>query len=269
MKPFRASAIQLKAGSDTDANLAAAAAQAEAAASAGSRLIVLPEVFAWRGPQKMEPSIAETIPGPTSNYISDLATRLGVFILAGSVLERFTDTQCFNTSLLLGPDGRELARYRKIHLFEVEIPGQVSVREANTRAPGSDVVCVETDLGNIGLSVCYDLRFPELYRELAEQSVEIIVVPAAFTAPTGRAHWEPLLRARAIENQCFVIAANQFGANRDGFSDYGHSMIVDPWGEVLAEAGEDGPCYIDADLDAARLEEVRRNLPSLEHRRLK
>lgn len=268
MKAFRASAVQLKAGRDHAANLAIATEQAEAAAAAGALLIVLPEVFAWRGPQKMEPSVAEPVPGPTSTYISELARRLGVHILAGSILERSSDTECFNTSVFFGPDGAELARYRKIHLFEVEIEGEVSVREANTRAAGESVVCVETDLGRIGLSICYDLRFPELYRRLADLAAEIVVIPAAFTAPTGRVHWEPLLRARAIENQCYIIAANQFGPNGDGFSDHGHSMIVDPWGTILAEAGEDGPCHVEADLSADRLYEVRRNLPSLEHRKL-
>lgn len=269
MKPFRASAVQLRAGSDHGANLASAAEQAAAAQTAGADLVVLPEVFAWRGPQKVEPSIAEPIPGPTSQFVSELARRLGVHVLAGSVLERSSETKCYNTSLLFGPDGAELARYRKVHLFEVEIEGEVSVHESNTRIAGNEVVCIETELGRLGLSICYDLRFPELYRALADQGAEVILVPAAFTAPTGKAHWRTLLRARAIENQCYVVAANQFGHNDDGFADYGHSMIVDPWGDVMTEADEGGPCRVEADLDPARLARVRRNLPSLEHRRLR
>lgn len=269
MKPFRVSAVQLRAGRDQDANLALAAEQTEAAAAAGTDLVVLPEVFAWRGPQKLEPSVAEPIPGPVTDFISELSRRLGIHLLAGSVLEHSSETKCYNTSLLFGPDGAELARYRKIHLFEVEIAGEVSVHESNTRLAGKDVVCVDTELGRLGLSICYDLRFPELYRKLADQGAEAILVPAAFTAPTGRVHWHALLRARAIENQCYVIAANQFGHNDDGFADYGHSMIIDPWGEILAEAGDDGPCRVEAELDPERLAQVRRNLPSLEHRRLK
>lgn len=269
MKPFRASAVQLRAGSDHSANLAAAGEQAEAARAAGADLVVLPEVFAWRGPQQLEPSIAEAIPGTTSQFVSDLARRLAVHVLAGSVLEFSSETKCYNTSLLFGPDGAELARYRKVHLFEVEIEGEVSVHESKTRLAGDEVVCVDTELGRLGLSICYDLRFPELYRKLADEGAEVILVPAAFTAPTGKAHWQTLLRARAIENQCYVVAANQFGHNADGFADYGHSMIVDPWGEVIAEAGDEGPCRVEADLDPARLAQVRRNLPSLEHRRLK
>jgi predicted amidohydrolase len=268
VKAFRASAVQLKAGGDQGSNLASAALEARAAAADGADLVVLPEVFAWRGPQRMEPSIAEPAGGPASRFVSELARELGVHVLAGSILERLNESKCYNTSLLFGPDGAELARYRKIHLFEVDIDGQMSVHESNTREPGDEVVCVSTELGRIGLSICYDLRFPELYRQLADQGAEIVLLPAAFTAPTGQAHWHALIRARAIENQCFIVAANQFGENADGFSDYGHSMIVDPWGVIMAEAGEDGPCRVEADLEPARLAQVRSSLPSLKHRRL-
>ena len=268
MRSFRASAVQLKAGRDRDENLGCVDALVAEAADDGAELVVIPEVFAWRGPQSAEPGQAEAIPGPTSNHVAVLARRLGIHLVAGSMLETGAAGKCFNTSILLGPDGSILARYRKIHLFEVDIAGEVTVSESRTRQAGEDVVCVDTSLGRIGLTICYDLRFPELYRRLAEAGAEIVVVPAAFTSTTGSAHWHPLVRARAIENQCFVVAANQFGANEEGFREYGHSMIVDPWGRILAEAGEDGPCTVAAQLDAQCLADVRRKLPSLEHRRL-
>jgi predicted amidohydrolase len=269
VRSFRASAVQLKAGRERDENLTLADALVADAAEAGAELVVLPEVFAWRGPQSAEPDQAEPIPGPTSDHVAALARRLGIHLVAGSLLETSTGGKCYNTSLLIGPDGTILARYRKIHLFEVDIEGEVTVSESRTRRPGEQVVCVDTELGRIGMSICYDLRFPELYRRLADAGAEIIVVPAAFTATTGAAHWEPLVRARAIENQCFVVTADQFGANEEGFREYGHSMIVDPWGRILAEAGGDGPRTVTALLDAQCLVDVRRKLPSLEHRRLR
>jgi predicted amidohydrolase len=160
-----------------------------------------------------------------------------------------------------------LASYRKVHLFDVSIPGKVEVRESARRGHGADVVCAETELGRLGLSVCYDLRFPELYRRLARSGAEILCVPSAFTFPTGAAHWEVLLRARAIENQCWVLAANQHGPTGQGHSDYGHSMIVDPWGAVVARAS-DGERVIVAEVDLGYLARVRREMPCLEHARL-
>src|SRR5205085_5306058 len=174
----------------------------------------------------------------------------------------------FNTTTLFGPDGSLLAVYRKIHLFDVDLPGQVTVRESHLRRAGEDVVCVETALGRIGLAVCYDLRFPDLFRKLADAGAEIVVMPSAFTRTTGQAHWEPLLRERAIENQCFMVAPNQYGLGAHGFADYGNSLVVDPWGEILARGPADEAAAVTATLDAAVLDRVRRELPSLEHRRL-
>src|SRR5262249_14735294 len=170
-------------------------------------------------------------------------------------------------SCLLGPGGDLLARYRKIHLFDVDLPGRVTVRESDARAPGLETVVVPTELGVLGLSICYDLRFPELYRRLVRAGAEILLVPSAFTFTTGSAHWDVLCRARAIENQCYLLAADQTGMSPHGFADYGSSMIVDPWGTVVARAGE-GEGVVLAEIDRSSLERVRRELPCLSHARL-
>ncbi|HLX05620.1 MAG TPA: nitrilase-related carbon-nitrogen hydrolase, partial [Candidatus Binatus sp.] len=167
-----------------------------------------------------------------------------------------------------GPDGKQLAVYRKIHLFDVDLPGRVTVRESDAKLAGADVVTAATSLGAIGLSICYDLRFPELYRRLTFAGAQILSVPSAFTFPTGEAHWEPLIRARAIENQAYVIAPAQFGPNVYGYSDYGNSMIVDPWGRVLARAADQEGVVV-APIDLEYQERVRRELPALKHARLK
>jgi predicted amidohydrolase len=269
MQTFTAAAVQMKSGPDKRANLAEASARVREAAEAGAQLIVLPEVFAWRGKHDQERHEAEPIPGPTTGAMAGLARALGVHLVAGSLLEaRGAGELPYNTTTLFGPTGDLLALYRKIHLFDVDLPGRVTVRESAMRAPGSEVVSVETALGRIGLAVCYDLRFPELFRRLAEQGSEVVVMPSAFTRPTGQAHWETLLRARAIENQCFMIAPNQYGAGAQGFHDYGNSLVVDPWGVVLARGGDDDAGIVAATLDANVLERVRRELPSLCHRRL-
>jgi len=268
MQGFSASVVQLKAGADKGRNFEEVRRLVEQAAHAGARLVALPELFFWRGPQAEEPAHAEPIPGPTADLCAELAARHRVHLVAGSLLERARDGRCFNTSLLFTADGSLVARYRKIHLFDVEIAGQVSASESRTREAGNEPVCVETALGRIGLAICYDLRFPELFRRLADAGAEIIVMPSAFTAPTGRAHWHALVRARAIENQCYLLAPNQYGPTQHGFDDYGHSLIVDPWGEVLAEAGDTGPEVVTAALDPGRLARVRRELPALRHRRL-
>ena len=200
--------------------------------------------------------------------MADLARSCGVFICMGSIIEAIPgDPQGYNTSCLIDPAGQIIARYRKIHLFDIDLPGRVTVRESDDRRPGADVVTVPTPFGTVGMSICYDLRFPELYRQLAAAGAELLVIPAAFTFPTGAAHWEVLCRARAIENQCWVIAANQSGTSPHGFADYGHSLIVDPWGTVVAQAG-DGPGVIVATIDRKRTAQVRRELPCLQHRRL-
>jgi len=269
MLDFRASVIQFRSAPDREAVLTRAAILIRDAARDGARLIALPELFSWRGPQDEEPAAAEAIPGPTSDFASDLARELQIYLVAGSILERSDEpARCHNTALLFGPDGTLLATYRKIHLFDVAVERTVNVSESRTRKPGTEPVCVTTELGRVGLAVCYDLRFPELFRSLAARGAEIIVVPSAFTAPTGAAHWHTLVRARAIENQSYVLAPNQFGPTLQGYDNYGHSLIVDPWGRILAEgnATEDG--VLSAELAAGRLAEVRRAIPALTHRRL-
>jgi predicted amidohydrolase len=268
MRSFTASAIQFHPDSDKQANRLAIGDLVDRAAQAGAELVALPELCYWRGPQNDEPAQAEPIPGPTSEFAAALARRAGVYLAAGSMLERSDEERCFNTALLFGPGGDLLARYRKIHLFDVEIDGTVRTAESKTRRPGDGTACVSTPLGTIALAVCYDLRFPELFRQLSSQGAEIVVLPSAFTATTGAAHWHTLVRARAIENQCYFIAPDQYGPTTHGFEDYGHSLIVDPWGEVLADAGGGGPHVICAKLDGAWIDSVRRRLPSLAHRRL-
>ena len=258
-------AVQMRTGADVEANLLRARALAEQAVERGAELVVLPEVFAWRGQRADEPSATTPIPGRVSDFLRRLATDLAIVLVAGSFLERAPEGgKSYNTSLVLLPDGTIAARYRKIHLFDVDLPGEVSVRESETRAHGRDVVTTPTPLGTIGLSICYDLRFPELYRQLVAAGATILTVPSAFTFHTGAAHWEPLLRARAIENQAYVIAPNQAGKSPHGFPDYGNSMIIDPWGVVLARA-PDGEQVILAELDPERVARVRREMPCQLH----
>jgi deaminated glutathione amidase len=265
---FTAAAIQMLASDDKTANLAEAERWIRQAAAAGARLIALPEVFIWRGDKNSERTAAEPVPGPASTAMAGLARELGIYLLAGSILEEIPGSpKAFNTSLLFDPAGKLIATYRKIHLFDVDLADKVSARESDTRAFGETVVVVETELCRMGLSVCYDLRFAELYRELSQREAQLIFVPSAFTAYTGKAHWEPLLRARAIENQVYVIAPNQFGKNPKSFETHGHSMIIDPWGEIVAVLA-DGPGFITSEIDLEYLSQVRRELPCLTHRRL-
>lgn len=268
-RPFLAAAVQLSAGSDKGANLATVERLVSIAAKRGAELVVLPEVWSWRGERTLERSQAEPIPGPTTERLGALARSLGIHLVGGSILEDVAaETKAFNTCTVFDPTGTLRACYRKIHLFDVDIAGHVSVRESDTRRHGADTVVIQTDLAAIGLSVCYDLRFPELYRRLAADGAEVICVPSAFTFPTGAAHWEVLLRARAIENQAYVIAPNQIGRSPSGVHDYGHSLIVDPWGTPIAQA-TNAEAVICAEIDPTHLARVRRELPALEHRRIK
>src|SRR5271154_6821649 len=262
-------AIQMTSGSDKAANLEKAENLIRLAAARGARLVALPEVFNWRGKRTEEAAAAESLEGVTLTLMAGLARELEVHLLAGSITEDAPgQPKRYNTSVLFGPDGRHLAVYRKIHLFDVDLPGRVTIKESDAKVAGSEVVSADTALGRVGLSVCYDLRFPELYRRLAFAGARILTIPSAFTFPTGEAHWDVLIRARAIENQCYVIAPAQFGPNVHGFSDYGNSMIVDPWGRVLARAADmEGVVIAPIDLDY--LERVRRELPSLAHARLR
>ncbi len=268
-EPFLAACVQMRVGAEKARNLECAEALVTRAAERGARLVVLPELFSWRGPPERAAAAAEPLDGPTVAALASLARRLGITLVAGSILERPAAPGGLpsNTSVVLGEGGERLGQYRKIHLFDVEIPGAVSVRESERYAAGEEPVCVETPLGRLGLSICYDLRFPELYRLLARLGAELVCVPSAFTFATGAAHWEVLLRARAVENQCYVLAPDQIGPVDHGPAVYGHSAIVDPWGTVLACA-PDAEAVVLAEIDPGRLERVRRDLPALAHRRI-
>jgi len=267
MAHYIAAAVQMCSGPDRAHNLARASALVREAAARGARLVVLPEVMTWRGLRDAEAENSEPIPGPSTDAMASLARECSIYVCMGSFLERSNSSRPYNTSCLFDPNGTLIASYRKIHLFDVELPNMVSVRESELRSPGTDVVTAATPLGTLGLSICYDLRFPELYRRLSRAGAEILLVPSAFTFPTGAAHWEVLCRARAIENQCYVIAADQTGRSPHGHADWGDSLIVDPWGRVIGRAG-DGEGVVLAEIDLEYLARVRRELPALTHARL-
>jgi predicted amidohydrolase len=262
----RAAAVQLNATADKDRNLQTAEELVRGAASEGAGLIVLPEKWNVLGDAEALVAGAEPLSGPSIAAVRSWARELGVAICAGSIAERSEDRERLsNTSALIAPDGELAAVYRKIHMFDVDVGG-VAYRESDTEEPGAELVVGAVAGVPVGLSICYDLRFPELYRILALRDARVITVPAAFTMETGRDHWEVLLRARAIENQLFCVAAGQVGEAPPHYRSYGRSMIVDPWGTVLATA-PDAECFIVADLRFERLDEVRSAIPSLANRR--
>jgi predicted amidohydrolase len=264
---LRAAAVQLTATPDKAANLETADRLVRQAAADGARLVVLPEKWSVLGRGADLRAGAEPLDGPAIAWARETARELGVDLVAGSVSERVEgDEKLRNTSLHIGPDGEIKATYRKMHMFDVEVDGTV-YRESEHETPGDDVVLSRTADGvELGLTVCYDVRFPELYRILAVRGARIVTIPAAFTVPTTRDHWEVLVRARAIEDQCFVIAANQVGTHVEGLASGGRSMIVDPWGLVLAQAA-DAQTVITADLDLDAQAATRARLPSLANRR--
>jgi deaminated glutathione amidase len=268
----RAAAVQLNSTGDKGRNLEAAERLVRAAAADGAELVALPEKWNLLAAGEELAAGAEPLDGPSLSAARGWAQELGVNLLAGSIAEQAEEAgeKVFNTSVLIGPEGEDRATYRKIHLFDVEAGG-VEYRESEHEQAGAEIVTASlaaADGGDltVGLSVCYDLRFPELYRILAVRGAELIAVPSAFTLTTGRDHWQVLLRARAIENQAFVLAPNQVGEAPPRYSSYGRSTIVDPWGVVLATA-PDEECFVAADLDLAAQERVRRSLPSLANRR--
>ncbi|APR06083.1 carbon-nitrogen hydrolase family protein [Thauera chlorobenzoica] len=265
--PVRIAAIQTVSGPDVDANLEAVAALVAEAAAAGAALVALPEYFALISADesaKVRLREAEG-DGPLQAFLAATARRHGVWLVGGTIpLRASTDDKVRNSTLVFDDQGRRVARYDKIHLFGFR-RGEEHYDEAATIEQGGEVCCFDSPAGRTGLSVCYDLRFPELFRAMGE--VDLIVLPAAFTFTTGRAHWEVLLRARAIENQCYVIAPAQGGRHPGGRVTWGHTMIIDPWGEVLA-CRDEGPGVVLAELDPARIAAVRESLPALRHRRL-
>jgi predicted amidohydrolase len=265
---MRVAVCQLNARDDRAANLAAARDLLDRAAASGADLAVLPEYVDYLGPSAGLPK-PEPVDGEFAAFFAAAARELGIWVHAGSFHEAGPDQdRTYNTSLLFDRSGTLAATYRKIHLYDVEIPGRVSYQESRSVAPGTQPVVADVEGVRTGLSICYDLRFPELYRRLAvDGEATVLVVPAAFMMHTGRDHWEVLLRARAIENQCYVVAAGQIGDHDPGRTCFGRSMIIDPWGTVLAQA-PDRVGIVTADLDLDRLAEIRQELPSLANRRL-
>jgi predicted amidohydrolase len=263
---MRVAACQMNSRQDKATNLDMALGLLDQAARAGAVLAVLPEYFDYLGTDEGAAAVAESLPGPLSEALAAHARALGLWVLAGSLHARAPNGRCRNTSLLLSPDGRIAARYDKLHLFDIGLTGQPSYRESVSVQSGEHVVTAEVAGVLTGLSICYDLRFPELYRLQVLAGAQVLLVPAAFTAHTGRAHWELLLRARAVENQCFVVAAGQVGESLPGRACHGHSMVVDPWGRMLACLPE-GVGIAVADLDFADQARIRAELPALANRR--
>jgi predicted amidohydrolase len=254
-------------------NLNRSRAVVKAAAAAGARLVGLPENFAYLGSDRdhkiaLAEPVDDAANGPILAAMRETARQAGVWLLLGGFPEKVSQPDRIgNTSLLLDPEGKIQARYRKMHLFDVDVPGGQRFRESDSIVPGEEPVVAQTPWGGLGLTICYDLRFPELYRQLGARGARMIAVPAAFTAQTGKDHWHVLLRARAIENQAFVFAPAQYGFHGGKRASYGHALVVDPWGIVLAECG-DREGFALAELDFEQQDTIRRNLPCLSHRRL-
>ncbi|MCS6986356.1 MAG: carbon-nitrogen hydrolase family protein [Sphingomonadaceae bacterium] len=260
--------VQTTTGLDRAANTAGLVRSVERLAAQGARIVFMPEMCGLldRDPARLKAAAQPEAEDPTLEALRKAAERTGVAIAVGSLAIRRDDGRLANRSFLLGPDGRIMARYDKIHLFDVDLPGGERIRESASFAAGDRAVVAHLPWGGLGLSVCYDVRFPALYRALAAAGAVVLAVPAAFTVPTGRAHWHVLVRARAIETGSFVVAAAQTGRHADGRETFGHALVVDPWGEVLLDMGEaPGEALVVLDLD--RVAEVRRRIPALAHAR--
>ena len=263
---MRAAAVQLNSTGDYERNLEVAERLVRDAAGEGAELVVLPEKWTVLGDAETLRAAAQPLDGPALTAAAGWARELGIHLVAGSIAEWVPGHEKLsNTSVLFGPDGARLAVYRKIHMFDVDIDG-VAYRESATEEPGDEIVVADAGGVPVGLTVCYDLRFPELYRILALREARVVTVPSAFTERTGRDHWELLLRARAVENQVFIVAADQIGEAPPHYRSFGRSLIVDPWGVVLAEA-PDSECFVTAELDFAAQDRIRESLPSLRNRR--
>ncbi|MBK8174754.1 MAG: carbon-nitrogen hydrolase family protein [Rhodospirillales bacterium] len=265
---FTVACVQTNSPREPLASIAAAAGLIRAARAAGADLILTPENVGMLEPDSRQLK-EKARPEATHEALAafrDLAVETGAWLLAGSLAVTVDDGHVANRSLLIDSNGAIVARYDKVHLFDVDLGGGESYRESATIAPGEQAVVAETPWGGLGLSVCYDVRFPQLYRRLAQQGATFLSIPAAFTRTTGRAHWHVLLRARAIENGAFVFAAAQCGTHAAGRETYGHSLIIDPWGGVLADGGEE-PGFIIAEIDPDRVVEARARIPSLSHDR--
>ncbi len=263
---MRAAAVQLNSTGDYERNLEVAERLVRAAAGDGAELVVLPEKWTVLGDAETLRAAAQPLDGPALTAAAGWARELGIHLVAGSIAERVPGQEKLsNTSVLLGPDGERLAVYRKIHMFDVDVD-EVAYRESAAEEPGDEIVVADAGGVPLGLTICYDLRFPELYRILALREARVITVPSAFTERTGRDHWELLLCARAVENQVFIVAADQIGEAPPHYRSFGRSLIVDPWGVVLAEA-PDSECFVRAELDFSAQDRIRQSLPSLRNRR--
>ncbi len=262
----RVAAVQMNSGTDLAANRAAAVRLVSEAADRGATYVQLPEYTPFLGPTRGYAAAAETIPGPTTRALAALARRHRVIVHVGSLLER-TDGLPYNTSVVIGPHGRIVARYRKTHLFDVDVPGTVRYRESDGLSRGDELVVAHLRPFDLGLSVCFDVRFPELYRALSARGAEVLAIPAAFNAGTGASHWDVLVRARAIENHAFVVAATQAGVTTEGIATYGHAMIVGPWGDVRARSHGDDPQVVVADIDLDEVARRREQIAVLRFRR--
>jgi predicted amidohydrolase len=267
MKSYLAAAIQMTSVPDLQKNLMQAEELIDLAVRQGAELVGLPENFPFMGEEEEKLAQAEAIGRESEKFLKTMAQRFQVTILGGGFPVPVGNGKVYNTALLVSPTGEELARYEKVHLFDVNVPDGNTYRESGTVLAGLRMppVYPSKDLGNLGLSVCYDVRFPELYRHLSQMGSEVLFVPAAFTAYTGKDHWQVLLQARAIENTCYILAPAQTGRHYAMRQTHGHAMIVDPWGTVLADAG-DKPGVAIASIDPTRLDQVRRQMPSLQHR---
>lgn len=267
MKSYLAAAIQMNSLPDLHKNLAQAEELIDLAVRQGAELVGLPENFSFLGDEDAKLAQSDAIAQESEKFIKTMAQRFQISILGGGFPVPVDGGKVHNTALLVDPSGQEVARYEKVHLFDVNLPDGNTYQESETVVAGLQVppVYPSKELGNLGLSVCYDVRFPELYRQLSQMGAEVLFVPAAFTAYTGKDHWQVLLQARAIENTCYVIAPAQTGRHNSIRQSHGHAMIIDPWGVILDDAGDE-PGVAIAAIEPARLEQVRRQMPSLQHR---
>jgi predicted amidohydrolase len=267
MKSYLAAAVQMTSGPNLQQNLSQAEELIDLAVRQGAELVGLPENFPFLGEETEKLAQAETIAAESEKFLKTMAQRFQITLLGGGFPVPVGNGKVYNTALLVGSNGDELARYEKVHLFDVNVPDGNTYRESETVLAGMRMppIYPSKDLGNLGLSVCYDVRFPELYRHLSQMGAEVLFIPAAFTAYTGKDHWQVLLQARTIENTCYVIAPAQTGRHYATRQSHGHALIIDPWGTVLADAG-DQPGVAIAPIEPSRLEQVRRQMPSLQHR---
>ncbi len=266
MRKYLIAVIQLDTQHNKGENLKVITSFIDEAASKGAKLVALPEIMNCIGINEGEGGDAETIPGYTTELLMKKAVEHNIWIHCGSIIEQNPESgNPYNTTVLIDNKGQIVSKYRKLHMFDVELSNGVVVKESDTKAPGKEIVTIDTELGHFGFSICYDIRFPELFRIMTLRGAQIIFTPANFTLGTGKDHWEPILRTRAIENGCYIISPGQIG-KKTSFDAYGKSMVVDPWGNVIAKAS-DKPCVILAEIDLDYLDKIRYQIPALKNRR--